>query len=123
MAEYEDIKILINGVELPAPSDYDIEYEDMDVDSIRGIFDGVLERNRLRSDVQKVKISYLIKDLDAITAIYNLIKPVSFEVELRDDTQGKRVTKTMYAGPKKHSYIRVQNGIKGKAIQFSLIEV
>ena len=54
--EYNDIKILIEGVELPAPSTMDIEYEDLDADSIRSISDGVLERNRIRSNVQKVTL-------------------------------------------------------------------
>ncbi len=121
--DYENIKILIDGVELPAPATMDVEFEDYDANSIRGINDGVLDRNRIRANVQKITLSYLLKDLDAITTIYRLIKPQTFLVELWDDTQGKRVTKTMYAGPKKNSYIRVQTGIKGKAIKFSLVEV
>ena len=52
-----------------------------------------------------------------------MVGSATFNVELRDDTQGKRVTKEMYAGPKKHSYVRTQSGIKGQAIKFSLIEV
>lgn len=121
--EYNDIKILIEGVELPAPSTMDIEYEDLDADSIRSISDGVLERNRIRSNVQKVTLSYLLKDLTDIKTVYEMVGPATFNVELRDDTQGKRVTKEMYAGPKKHSYVRTQSGIKGQAIKFSLIEV
>lgn len=121
--EYNDIKILIEGVELPAPSSMELQYEDLDADSIRSISDGVLERNRIRSNVQKVTLSYLLKDLVDIKTVYEMVSPSTFEVELRDDTQGKRVTKEMYAGPKSHSYIRTQSGIKGQAIKFSLIEV
>lgn len=121
--DYEDIKILINGVELPAPSDYEVQYEDLDAEAFRDISDGVLERNRIRDNVQKVTLSYLLKDLESITKIYQLIRPQTFDVELWDDTLGERITKEMYAGPKKHTYIRTQSGIKGKGIQFSLIEV
>ena len=121
--EYSDIKIKINGVDLPPPSAMDVEYEDYDADSIRGISDAVLERNRIRANVQKVTLSYLLKNLEDITTVYTMVKPATFQVELWDDTQGKRVTKEMYAGPKKHSYIRTQKGIKGQAIKFSLIEV
>lgn len=121
--EYNDVKIKINGVDLPPPSTYDVEYEDYDADSIRGIEDAVLERNRIRANVQKVTLSYLLKNLDDISTVYKMVKPATFQVELWDDTEGKRVTKEMYAGPKKHSYIRTQNGIKGQAIKFSLIEV
>ena len=123
MAEYENIKILINGVEIPAPSDYEVGYEDIDAEALRDVSTGILERNRIRADVQKISLSYLLKDLESITAMYKLISPQSFEVEVWDDTKGERVTKVMYAGPKKHSFIRVQKGIKGKAIKFSLIEV
>lgn len=121
--EYEDIKILINGSELPSPSTMEVSYDDLDAEPLRGISDGVLERNRIRSNIQKVTISYLLKDLPDLAAIYNLVSSQTFTAELWDDTKGKRVTKTMYAGPKKHTYIRVQNGIKGQAVQFSLIEV
>lgn len=121
--EYEGIRILINGVELPAPSEWDVSYDDLDAESLRSISDGVLDRNRIRSDVQKIHLCYFLKDLESITAMYKLISPQSFEVELWDDTKGKRVTKTMYAGPKKHTYIRTQSGIKGQAVQFSLVEV
>lgn len=121
--DYENITILIDGVELPAPATMDVEFEDYDANSIRSISDGVLERNRIRANVQKVIVSYLVKDLVDISRIYQMISPATFTVELRDDVLGVRVTKKMYAGPKKHSYIRVQSGIKGKAIKFSLVEV
>ena len=121
--EYTDIKILINGEELPAPSSIDVEFEDLDADSIRSLTDGVLERNRIRPNVQKITLSYLLKELDVISEVYQMITPATFSVELWDDVQGKKVTKQMYAGPKKHSYIRTQSGIKGQAIKFSLIEV
>lgn len=121
--DYDNIKILIGGVELPAPSDYEVQYEDLDAESLRGISDGVLERNRIRANVQKVTLSYLLKDIPDLATIYSLVASQTFQVELWDDIQGKRVTKTMYAGPKKHTYIRTQSGIKGKAVQFSLIEV
>ena len=55
--EYNDIKILIEGVELPAPSTMDIEYEDLDADSIRSISDGVLERNRIKCSESYIIVS------------------------------------------------------------------
>lgn len=123
MSTYEDIRIFVNGVELPAPSTMDLEYEDLDADSMRDINSGTLHRNRIRSNVMKIKVSYLVADLGAIAKVYTMLKPTSFKVSVYDDASGKRVNKQMYCSKKSHSYIRTQNGIRGKGVSFSIIEV
>lgn len=118
----EYIDIYIDGVKLPTPSKIDVEYADMDADSIRPISNGILKRNRIRANVQKINISYLLKDIADIDKIMTMIKPVMVSVKLYDSAAGGVVTKQMYAGNKTFSYLRLSRTIKGQSFQFSLTE-
>ena len=117
------LDIMIDGVKLPTPSTLDFEYSDLDVDSLRIITTGKLKRNRVRSNVQKIKIGYLVNEIPDIDKIMKMIKPKEVQVTLYDNNTGTRTTKTMYAGNKSFSYIRLAKGIKGQGFKFSLTEV
>ncbi len=117
------LDIMIDGVKLPTPSTLDFEYSDLDVDSLRIITTGKLKRNRVRSDVQKIKLGYLLTDIPDIDKMMKMIKPKEITVTLYDNSTGSRVTKQMYAGNKSYSYIRVARGIKGQGFKFNLTEV
>lgn len=121
--ETKYIDIYINGVKLPAPSTLDMEYSDLDADSLRPITTGKLKRNRVRSNMAKIKIGYLLNEVTDIDRIMKMIEPKDFTVEVYDNATGSVVNKTMYAGNKTFSYIRVKRGIKGQGFKFNLVEV
>lgn len=119
---YEDVKIKINTTVLPAPISMDYSLEDLDADSERDVKRGILDRNRIRSDVFKLSLAYSIDDVDKVSKILKAIAPETFNVELFDIKNNKRVTKKMYAGPKSMQMI-CNNGIWIKGLKFNLTEV
>lgn len=121
--ETKYIEIYINGVKLPTPSTLELEYSDLDADSIRPITTGELKRNRVRGDMQKIKLGYLINEVPEIDRIMQMIEPVTFTVKVYDNSEGAVVEKKMYAGNKAFSYIRLSRSIKGQGFKFNLVEV
>lgn len=119
---YENIKIKADGVVLPAPINLDINLEDLDADSERDVASGVLGRNRIRSDVYKVSLTYGIDDVENVKKVLEATSKETFPVELFDVKTCTRKTKTMYAGAKSMQYI-CNNGVWIKGLKFSLIEV
>lgn len=118
---YGDVKIKINGVEIPPPTDMDFELNDVDVESGRNVSDGVMSRNRLRSDVFKVTLTYTIDDADSISKLLNLISGEYFNVELFDLKQNKRTTKSCYAGNKAYKLICIDR-VWVSGFKVSLVE-
>ncbi len=116
------IDIYVDGVKLPTPSTFDVEYSDIDVDSLRLLTTARLKRNRVRSDIQKVKIGYLLKEIPEIDKIMKMIKPETINVKIYDNSTGSIVNKEMYASSKSFAYIRVKRGIKGQGFKFNLTE-
>lgn len=122
MKTYNDLKIIVNGVELPAPVSIEVNLEDLDSDSFRDTKYAKMHRNRLRSSVSKISLSYSIDDVEKMSAVLNAIDPETFSVTVFDLKQMKRVTKTMYAGPKSYGYI-MNSCVWVKAMKFNLVEV
>ena len=119
---FKNFEIKVNGVVLPAPIDLDYSLEDLDADSERDVKSGVLDRNRVRSDVFKLSLTYGYDDLATISKVLQAISPATFNVELFDIKSNKRVTKKMYAGPKSTKLI-CNNGVWLKGTKFNLTEV
>lgn len=120
---YQNLKIKINGVDLPAPVDMDYNLEDLDADSERDVSSGVMDRNRIRSDVYKIPLAYQLDDIQTISNILNMIKPETFSVEILDILTLKRKTLTMYAGPKTMRFVLTSDNVWVKALKFNLVEV
>lgn len=119
---FKNVEIKVNGVVLPAPVDLDYSLEDLDADSERDVKSGILDRNRIRSDVFKLSLTYGCDDLVTISKVLQAISPATFNVELFDIKSNKRVTKKMYAGPKSTKLI-CNNGVWLKGTKFNLTEV
>lgn len=119
---YKDIVIKANGVVLPAPISLEYSLEDLDADSERDVNTGRLNRNRIRSDVFKLSLTYGMDDMATVSKVLKAISPPTFSVELYDIKNGNRVVKTMYAGPKSMKMICI-NGVWGKGFKFNLTEV
>ena len=93
---FETLKIVVNGVELPAPISIDYNLEDLDADSARDAKSAELSRNRIRADVTKVSLIYGMDDTETVSNVLKAISPETFSVELFDVKENKRATKTIY---------------------------
>lgn len=111
--------ISIDGVELPAPMTYSVEYNDLDSDDTGRSEDGMLHRVRVRSRVAKIKASWKQLDQEKADLILTAIAPDEFEVVYYFGTQK---TATMYAGSQSCECVRVNNGQAKWNVSFDLIE-
>lgn len=109
----------INGVQLPAPMSYSVEYNDLDSEDTGRSEDGMLHRVRIRSGVAKIQVSWQQLTTEKATLILNAITPDSFTVTY---FFGVQKTATMYAGNQTCELIRVNHGQAKWNIGFNLIE-
>ena len=119
---YDNIKIKVNGVILPPPVKLDYSLEDLDADSERDVNTGTLDRNRIRSDILKVSLSYSMNDVSTVSSVLKTISPATFTVEIFDIKNNSSTKKTMYAGPKSFQVLCI-DGVWIKALKFNLMEV
>ena len=111
--------ISINGVQLPAPMSYSVEYNDLDSEDTGRSEDGMLHRKRVRSKVVKIKVAWEQLTQDKADLILNAIEPASFTVTYYF---GSQQTATMYAGNQTCQLLRVNHGQSKWNIGFNLIE-
>lgn len=97
--------VKVDNYVLPQFSEYSGSLSDLDVESGRNVNGGVMERNRIRSDIHKLEFSYDILTYDVARDILQAIKPSSFNVEFFAIDLGKRITKKMYVGDKSFQWI------------------
>ena len=119
----DEIKIMINGKELPTPSSYSVNLEDVDSDSIRIITTGKLIRSRIKPEVIKISLSYNLNEMTDILKILEMIRPVTFQASLFLPQYGIIGEVEMYANQKGYNYIHTANGAKAQAFSFDLQEV
>ena len=115
--------IKIDGVALPTPSGVKVEIQDLDGESVRPISTGILRRNRIRSDMLKVTLTWNLNTFVDVMNILKTVTPSEFNTELYIPDHGIRGVKRMYAGNKSYNYIRTKQGLKAKSFSFALIEV
>lgn len=111
--------LTIDGVVLPAPMTYSVEYSDLDSPDTGRTEDGLLHRDRIRSNVAKIKVAWKQLTTEKADIILNAINPDSFTVVYYFGTQK---TATMYAGNKSCELIRINQGQGKWNISFDLIE-
>ena len=111
--------LTIDGVVLPAPMAYSVEYNDLDSSDTGRSEDGMLHRKRIREGVAKIKVSWKQLTFDKADLILNAVTPDSFEVKYYF---GTILTATMYAGNRSCELIRINNGQSKWNISFDLIE-
>lgn len=109
----------IDGVSLPAPMSYSVEYNDLDAPDTGRSEDGMLHRVRVRHDVAKIKLSWEQLTTETADIILNAIAPDSFEVTYYF---GVQKTATMYAGNRSCELRRINNGQAKWNISFDLVE-
>lgn len=113
--------IIIDGVDLPAPSSMSIPLADLDSpDTTRNEL-GILQRDRIRQGVHKVELSWNVLTSGEVTTILNAIEPDKFNVTF--PTPFGNVTKEMYCGDRKLEAVLYRNGQNPLwSLSFNLIE-
>lgn len=119
----DEALIKVDGVALPTPSDIKVEIQDLDGESVRPVSTGVLRRNRIRSNMLKITLTWNLNTFVDVMSILNAVSASTFKTELYIPDHGIRDVKTMYAGTKSYNYIRTKTGLKTKSFSFALIEV
>lgn len=123
------LPVKIGDYTLPVQSEYSGSLSDLDVDSGRNINDGVMVRNRIRSEIHKLEFSYDLMTYEEAKPILNAIEPKEFNVTFFSLEKGKMITRKMFCGDKTYSYTAaIPNGktdfeIVVKDLKFNLIEM
>ena len=111
--------ISINGIPLPAPMTYSVDYQDLDSSDTGRSEDGTLHRKRVRGGVVKIKATWELLDTTQAEMILAAVSPESFTVTYFFGTQR---TATMYAGDRSCQLLRVNNNQAKWNIGFDLIQ-
>lgn len=101
---------LANGSDLadfPTPSAVGRGLRDVDLDAYTDLT-GHTQRNRVRNDVEQIKLSYNILSPTDESYILNRIQPEWIYVELTDKKTGNKKICKMYASDKEWNVHRVQ---------------
>lgn len=88
--------IKIGNTTLPLPSDYKVTRADIDSDSTHRTEAGYLKRDRVRSGVYNVDVSWRVSGAQYKT-ITDALSPASFSVTFFDPNSATTKTCTMYA--------------------------
>lgn len=101
---------LANGSDLanfPTPSSIGRSLRDVDLDAYTDL-QGYTQRNRVRNDVEQIKLSYNVLSPTDESYILNRIQPVWIYVELTDKKTGNKKLHKMYASDKEWNVHKVQ---------------
>lgn len=114
--------IKVNGVQLPAPSKFEQELQDVDKKSGRNAA-AVMMRNRVRAGVRILKLEWSVLSAEEESMILRAVSPEFVKVEYFDKEDCKYVTRTFYAGPKSSTALTFKNGKPiWQGLKFNLIE-
>lgn len=111
--------ISINGVALPPPMSYSVEYNDLDSSDTGRSEDGMLHRNRVRASIAKIKVGWEQLTTEQADFILNAISSESFTVNYYF---GVQKTATMYAGSQSCELRHINYNKAKWNISFDLIE-
>lgn len=114
--------ITIDGTTLPPPTTMDIQMSDLDSpDTTRNEL-GVLQRDRIRRNVYKVELSFDNRRSPDIQLIESVL--INTKLNVTFPSQTGRITKQMYVGDRKKSFVLNHNNLDDVrwSISFNLIE-
>ena len=112
----------INGVDVPTPSKYEPDIEDIDGETNRNGYGDML-RDRIAVK-RKLILEWPPLTYTQMMNLLKAVKDVYFTVTYPDPELGE-VTKTMYVGPRKaaaYSYDKVTKEVKWKGLAMNFIE-
>ena len=111
-----------NWVDLPEPSEYSVNSEDLDVDSYRSVVNGNLVRNKLGTWTTISFTFYSQFENDAINFLAHIINVYPLKIKAASPLiTGGKATLTGYVGKSTSEYVYTQLG-GGYRITFNFIE-
>lgn len=112
--------IEIDGVEIPAPSEYLVGIMDLSKAERNARGDMIMERIATK---RKLELAWKHLSKEKLNRVLNLVSPVFFQVEYPDPQDNSRKAGTFYCGDRFVGAIDYINGqIRWKDIKFNLIE-
>jgi len=110
----------IDGVEMPAPIQYDVSIMDISQAERNAKGDIVIDRIATK---RKIELNLQGLTSEEVSKVLKAVSPVFFEVEYFDPQENKLRTGTFYAGDRKTTGLMYSNGkLLFKNITFNLIE-
>ena len=112
--------IIIDGVEIPAPSEYSVGIQDISKAERNANGTMIIERVATK---RKIELSWKYLDKDQLAQVLNAVSPVFFQVTFIDPQDNATRTGTFYCGDRKCGMLDFKNGVpRYKDVQFNLIE-
>lgn len=111
-----------NWVDLPEPSEYSVNSEDLDVDSYRSVINGSLVRNKLGTWTTISFTFFFLFESDAIDFLAHIINVYPLKIKAKSPLiTGGKAELIGYVGKSTSEYIYTQVGM-GYKISFNFIE-
>lgn len=89
--------IKIGGIDMPAPTKYNVTLQDLDSENTTRTETGDLVRDRIRAGVYKIGVTWLVEHT-VLKNITDALAPAKFNVTFFDPTTNTNQTKEMYCG-------------------------
>ena len=119
--------LMIDDKAMPAPSKFNITFNDLDSEETGRSIDGNLHRDVIGTNFRTIELSWNYMTRENLQKLLNAVSKTNFEVVYYDPIQNARIVKTMYAGNRKVDMYNYILGKDGKPlwvdISVSLIQV
>lgn len=105
--------IRIGGYNIPAPSKFNITYNDLDSNETGRSMDGNLHRDVIGKNFRTIDLEWKYMTRAQLKALLNAVSRTNFDVTYYDPINDATVTKLMYAGNRKvdmYNYVLGPNG-------------
>ena len=107
-----DHMLSINGKAIPAPSKFNITYNDLDSEETGRSLDGNLHRDVIGTNFRTIDLEWKTMEREDLRRLLKALSNKTFSVTYYDPIEDAKITKTMYAGNRKvdmYNYI-IDNG-------------
>ena len=111
--------LTIDGVALPTPNEYKVQFSDLDSSDTGRTEDGTMMRNRVREGIAKISVSWAALSTADCAKILNAVKPESFTAAY---FFGSMRTARMYAGDREAELVAARPGQGVWEVSLNLIE-
>ncbi len=105
--------LVINNVEIPTPSKFNVTYNDLDSEETGRSIDGNLHRDVIGHNFRTLDLEWKTMEREDLRRFLNAISKDTFTVTYYDPIQDAMNTKTMYAGNRKvdmYNYVLGEDG-------------
>ena len=112
--------IIIDGVEIPASSEYSVGIQDISKAERNANGTMIIERVATK---RKLELSWAYLSKEQVAQVLSAVSGVFFQVTYVDPEDGTTRTGTFYAGDRKCGMLDFKNGVpRYKDVSFNLIE-